>query len=110
MLHLLYALLATARSSLKSRRELALENLALRQQLAILKHKTKRPNLSKADRAFWVALCRLWPDWQNALILVKPETVIGWHRKGFRLYWTWKSRNRGGRPPIDRELRTLIRA
>ncbi|MDH3727447.1 MAG: integrase core domain-containing protein [Myxococcales bacterium] len=109
MLHLLYALLATARSSLKSRRELALENLALRQQLAIRKRKSKRPKLTKADRAFWVALCRLWPDWHNALILVKPETVIGWHRKGFKLYWTWKSRNRGGRPPIDREIRTLIR-
>ncbi|MDB4278679.1 hypothetical protein N9917_03680, partial [Deltaproteobacteria bacterium] len=109
MIVLLYALLGTARSSLKSQRELALENLALRQQLAILHRKSKRPKLHNADRAFWVALCRLWPDWQNALILVKPETVIGWHRKGFRLYWTWKSRNRGGRPPIDRELRTLIR-
>ena len=109
MIDLLYALLATARSSLKSRRELALENLALRQQLAILKHKTKRPKLTKADRAFWVALARLWPDWQSALILVKPETVIGWHRKGFKLYWTRKSRNRGGRPPIDAEIRALIR-
>jgi len=109
MLHLLYALLATARSSLKPQRELALENLALRQQLAIVQRKTKRPKLSKADRAFWVALCRLWPDWQNALIIVKPETVIGWHRKGFKLYWTWKSRRRGGRPPIDAEIRTLIR-
>ncbi len=67
MLHLLYALLATARSSLRSQRELALENLALRQQLAILQRKTKRPKLTKADRAFWVALSRLWPDWQNAL-------------------------------------------
>jgi len=109
MRHLLYALLATARSSLKSQRELALENLALRQQLSILHRKTKRPDLTKADRAFWVALCGLWPDWQNALILVKPETVIGWHRKGFKLYWTWKSRNKGGRPQIDAEIRTLIR-
>ena len=81
----------------------------MRQQLAILKRTAKRPALTKADRAFWVALSRLWPDWHNALILVKPETVIGWHRKGFRLYWTWKSRNRGGRPPIDAEIRTLIR-
>jgi hypothetical protein len=68
MLHLLYLLLATARSSLKPQRELALENLALRQQLAIVQRKTKRPKLSKADRAFWVALCRLWPDWHNALL------------------------------------------
>jgi putative transposase len=109
MLHLLYALLATARSSLKPQRELALKNLALRQQLAIVQRKTKRSKLSKADRAFWVALCGLWPDWHNALILVKPQTVIGWHRQGFKLYWTWKSRKRTGRPPIDAEIRTLIR-
>jgi hypothetical protein len=88
MIHLLYARLATARSSLKSQRELALENLALRQQLAILKRTTKRPTLTNADRVFWVALLRLWTGWQSALILVKPETVIGWHRKGFKLYWT----------------------
>jgi putative transposase len=109
MLRLLYALLATARSSLRLQRELALENLALRQQLAILQPKTKRPRLTNADRAFWVALWRLWPDWQSALILVKPKTVISWHRKGFRFYWTWKSRHRGGRPRIDPEIRTLIR-
>ena len=81
----------------------------MRQRLAILKGKTKRPKLTKTDRALWVALCRVWPDWQNALILVKPETVIGWHSKGFSLYWAWKSPNRGGRPPIDRESRALIR-
>jgi hypothetical protein len=109
MIALLYALLATARSSLKSQRELALENLALRQQLAILLRDSKRPKLRKADRAFWVALLRLWTGWQSALILVKPETVIGWHRKGFKLYWTWKSRNQGGRPPKDVEIRSLIR-
>jgi transposase InsO family protein len=109
MLHVLYALLATVRSSLRSQREFALENLALRQQLAVLKRRTKRPKLSTADRAFWVVLSRLWPDWRHALILVKPETVIGWHRKGFKLYWTWKSRNRSGRPRIDPEIRSLIR-
>ncbi len=101
----LYVLLATARASLKPQLALALENLALRRQLAILHRKRKRPKLTKADRAFWVALCRLWPDWHNALILVKPQTVIGWHRKGFKLYWSWKSRNTGRRPPIDAELR-----
>jgi putative transposase len=109
MRHLLHVLLATARSSLKSQRELALENLALRQQLAILHRTTKRPKLSKADRAFWVILSRLWSGWQSALVFVKPETVIRWHRKGFRLYWTWKSRKRSGRPPIDAEIRKLIR-
>jgi hypothetical protein len=94
---------------LKSRRELALENLALRQQLAVLRRTTKRPKLINADRALWVALSRLWPDWQHALILVKPEIVVGWHRRGFRLYWTSESRNRAGRPRIDVEIRTLIR-
>jgi len=108
MLHLLYALLATARSSLKTQRELSLENLALRQQLVVLRRSTKRPRLTKADRAFWVALLGLWADWREALVIVKPETVIGWHRKGFKLYWTWKSRNEGGRPRIDVEIRRLI--
>jgi hypothetical protein len=77
MLPLLYVLLATARSSLKAQRELALDNLALRQQLAIVQRKTKRPRLTQADRAFWVALCSLWPHWHNALIVVKPQAVIG---------------------------------
>jgi hypothetical protein len=90
MLPLLFALLATARSSLKSQREPALQSLAARQQLAILKRKTKRPKLNNADRAFWVTLCHRWPEWQSALLLVKYETVIGWHRKGFKLYWTWQ--------------------
>ncbi len=85
MIHLVYALLATARSSLRSRRELALENLALRQQLAVLKRSSKRPKLAKMDRASWVALSRLWTNWPHALILENPETVIGWHRKGFKL-------------------------
>jgi hypothetical protein len=74
MRHLLCALLATARSSLRPQRELAIENLALRQQLAMLKRTTKCPRLTNADRAIWVALCGLWSDWQHALLLVKPET------------------------------------
>ena len=77
MLPLLYALLATARSSLNSQRELALENLALRQQLAVLRRTTKRPKLSHADRAFWVALSRLWPDWQHAPEPRKRESTDG---------------------------------
>jgi hypothetical protein len=85
MLGLLYALLATARSSLRLQRELALENLALRQQLAILQRKTKRPGLTNADRAFWVALCGLWSDWQSALILVKPK-----HSVSFIRYGAWR--------------------
>jgi len=109
LLQLLSALLATARSSLKSQHGLALENLALRQQLAILRRRTKRPQLTKTDRAFWVALSHLWTGWQGTLIVVKPQTVISWHRKGFKLYWTWKSRNKGGRPRVDVTIRRLIR-
>jgi putative transposase len=60
-------------------------------------------------RLFWVWLSRLWTDWRSALLIVKPETVIAWHRKGFRLYWTWKSRHRQGRPNVSAEIRDLIR-
>ena len=109
MLDLIFTFLATAKSSLKPRRDLALEILALRQQLAILKRSAKRPRLTRTDRAFWVALSRIFADWRQALIIVKPETVIGWHRKGFKLYWTWKSRHKDGRPKVDREIRRLVR-
>jgi len=109
MLRLLRSLLAGTASALRDRRDLALENLALRQQLAVFKQSTKRPRLSKADRAFWVLLSRTWSGWKEALLIVKPETVVAWHRKGFRLYWTWKSRRRVGRQPVDPEVRDLIR-
>jgi len=93
---LLHVLFLAFRSSLRSQRELALENLALRQQLAVLRRGTRRPLLTRVDRMFWVGLRRLWPRWRDSLLLVKPETVIRWHRRGFRLYWTWKSRRCGG--------------
>ena len=109
MLRLLRSLLSGTISVLRDRRDLALENLALRQQLAVFKQSTKRPRLSKADRAFWVLLSRTWSGWKEALLIVKPETVVAWHRKGFRLYWTWKSRRRVGRQPVDPEVRDLIR-
>jgi hypothetical protein len=73
--------------TLLSGRSLILENLALRQQLAVLRRATPRPKLRPVDRLFWVALARLWPRWREALHLVKPETVIAWHRAGFRLLW-----------------------
>jgi transposase InsO family protein len=89
---------------------LAVENLALRQQLTICKQSVKRPKLHPRDRVFWVWLSRLWPNWRSALAIVQPETVIRWHRQGFRLYWRWKSRTgKVGRPCIDREIRDLIR-
>jgi transposase InsO family protein len=65
--------------------------------------------LAWTDRVFWVWLSRLWNDWRSALLILKPETVIAWHRKGFRLYWGWKSRRRQGRPALSSEIRNLIR-
>jgi len=89
--------------------DLALENLALRQQLAILKRPRKRPQIRIKDRLFWVLLYRFWSNWRQALIVVKPETVIRWHRKGFKLFWRFKSRQKGsGRPPVSPEIRDLI--
>src|SRR4051812_18971440 len=109
MVSLLLTPLGAAASSLQSRRELVLENLALRQQLAVLGRRAKRPELTCTDRAFWVGLARLWHRWQSALMLVKRGTVISRHRKGFALYWSWKSRRRGGRPRTDATLCGLIR-
>jgi putative transposase len=84
--------------------------LALRQQLAVCNQSIKCPKLRPRDRVFWVLLSRLWPNWQSALAIVQPETVIKWHRMGFKLYWRWKSRaGKPGRPPIEREIRDLIR-
>ena len=91
-------------------KELALENLALRQQLAVMKRKCPRPRLRRADRCFSVSLSRVWPNWRKPLLLVRPETVIGWHRRGFRLFWTWISRRkRPGRPGTNIEVRDLVR-
>jgi transposase InsO family protein len=99
------------RAIFRERLDLAAENLALRQQLAIQRRSAKRPKLRQRDRIFWVWLSRLWKDWPSALLIVKPDTVVRWHRQGFKLYWTWKSRRgrRDGRPKIDREIRDLIR-
>jgi transposase InsO family protein len=89
---------------------LTLENLALRQQLAVYQRSAKRPKLRPSDRIFWVWLSRLWHDWHSGLIIVQPDTVVRWHRQGFRLYWKWKSRvGRSGRPRIELEIRGLIR-
>ncbi len=90
-------------------KNLFIENLALRQQLAIMKQQAKRPKLRRRDRIFWVFLSRVWKDWKSVLIVVKPETVIRWHRKGFKLFWTFKSRKKCvGRPSLDPEIRKLI--
>jgi putative transposase len=89
---------------------LAIENLALRQQLAIMRQSIHRPKIRKRDRLFWVILSRLWNGWKNVLVIVQPETVIRWHRKGFKLYWTFKSKKPGsGRPPTDKKIQKLIK-
>ncbi len=92
------------------RAALVAENLALRQQLAVMQRAVPRPKLRRRDRIFWVWLSSLWTGWRSALIIVQPNTVVRWHRQGFRLYWRWKSRRRGdGRPAIPRDVRDLIR-
>lgn len=111
MLIFLKTALASLSSIFRSRADLQLENLALRQQIGILQRSVrKRPKLTPADRLFWVGLSRIWRDWRSALAIVRPETVVAWHRTGFRLFWTWKvRRGQPGRPVIAREVRDLIR-
>ena len=94
----------------RSRQDLILENLALRQRLLALHAKKPRPRLRVFDKLFWVGLRKLWSGWKKSLILVTPEAVARWHRKGFRLYWTWLSRTprTAGRKPSSKELRDLI--
>jgi hypothetical protein len=93
MLHLLRLLFVRATRSFHPRRDLLLENLALRQQLAALKGWCLRVRLTVTDKWFWVMLRRFWPGWRQALMLVQPETVVGWHRAGFKLYWQCLSRH-----------------
>jgi len=103
-------LAASASSAFKSRAALHLENLALRHQVNVLQRSVKRPKLTALDRFFWARLLELWSDWRTALIIVKPETVIAWHRKGFRLFWTWRIRHgQAGRPSVPKDVRELIR-
>lgn len=106
LLHVLRCLL---RLFLLTHNQLILENLALRQQLAILSRQLPGPPLCRRDRLFWVCLSKLYSGWRSALVLVQPDTVVRWHRQGFRLWWRWKSQTkRAGRPPLDREVRALI--
>jgi putative transposase len=104
------AILAAVRDCLRTRAALQIEVLALRHQLDVLQRSEKRPKLTAADRFLWGRLSRFWTEWRSALVIVKPETVIRWHRKGFRVVWTWKvRRGQPGRPPVSREIRKLIR-
>ena len=93
----------------KERADLVAENTALRHQLSCFIHRGPRPRLRRVDRVFWVLLSRFWDGWRECLTIVKPATVLVWHRKGFKLFWRWKSRRRGlGRPRIPVEVRRLI--
>jgi putative transposase len=111
MTAVLFALLRSLSSTMKTRAALHIEIVALRHQVNVLKRSVpNRPRLRPWDRLFWAWVSHIWDDWRSALVLVKPDTVIAWHRKGFRLFWTWKSRHgRAGRPSVSKQVRELIR-
>lgn len=110
MLRTLRLFLGLISSIFRTRHSLILEVIALRQQLAVLKAKRPHPKLAMADKLFWVVLQRFWSGWKQVLVIVRPETVLRWHRAGFKLYWTWISRRqkRLGRQPTSEALRELI--
>ena len=110
MLELLIVIGRALALTLRGHQELVLENLALRQQLAAVKRTRKRSPLQPRDRLFWIALVRIWRNWRTALVLVQPDTVVGWHRDWLRRRWTRRSKRRpDGRPPIDQQIRALVR-
>jgi putative transposase len=110
MMKMTLKLVLTILLGFKKTSDLALENLALRQQLALMQQTAKRRQLRRRDRFFWILLSRFWNNWRQALFIVKPETVVQWHRKGFKLFWRFKSRHNGpGRPSTSPEIRDLVR-
>jgi hypothetical protein len=107
---ILSAILVSLLGSFRSRAALQLEIVALRHQINVLRRSAKRPKLTDADRVFWAWLSEVWSNWRTALVIVRPETVIAWHRRGFRWFWTWKVRHgKRGRPVVLEEVRELIR-
>ena len=109
MLNILIPLFSSILAGFRSRLVLQTEILALRHQITVLRRSVNRPKLRAWDRLLWIGLLRFWPQWRSALVIVKPETVIDWHRKGFRLFWTWKCRHgKSGRPRISKDIRELI--
>ena len=102
--------LAATRLLPRERRDLVLENLALRHQLAVYQRSQRRPTFAEHDRRFWSTLARGWSGWREAVTVVQPDTVVRWHRTAWRRYWTWKSRRRcPGRPRITSDVQVLIR-
>jgi transposase InsO family protein len=110
MLELVTLVLALLPVGPPARRDLVLENLLLRQQLAVALRAQRRPRLRPRDRCLWVAIRGLWERWRHALVLVQPATVVHWHHEGWRLLWRWQSRPRRGRPRLRPDVRTLIAA
>ena len=93
----------------KKRRDLVLENIALRHQLEVLTRTRRQPPLQPGDRLLWSSLSRVWPDWRQHIVIVQPDTVVRWHRTAWRRYWRWRSRGPGrGRPRIDAEVAAEI--
>src|ERR1700737_4895748 len=110
MFALLWFVLAVLASPFKSKSRLEAENAALRHQLIVLRRKVRgRARLTNNDRWFLIQLYRLVPSILQGVTIIRPETLLRWHRAGFRCYWCWKSRSLGGRPRIDTDLRALIR-
>jgi putative transposase len=111
MFTIIFSLFSSIRQGFRTRAALHAEILPLRQQLIVLQrfNRGHRLRLGIADRLLWGWLSRLWNGWQSALVIVKPETVIAWHRQEFRLYWRWKSRHAAGRPSVSREVIYRIR-
>src|SRR6202158_5056207 len=110
MIGLLCFVLAVLASPFKSKLRLQAENAVLRHQLSVLRRKLPgRVRLTNNDRWFFIQLYRCFPSYLKALTIIQPDTLVRWHRAGFRCYWRWKSRSRGGRPQIETELRVLIR-
>jgi transposase InsO family protein len=110
MIELLCFILAVLASPFKSNTRLEAENAALRHQLIVLRRKVKgRAHLTNNDRWFFIQMYRWFPSILEVLVIIRPETLVHWHRAGFRHYWRWKSRSPGGRPQIETDLRALIR-
>jgi hypothetical protein len=109
MLSALVVLLRSLGLVCSGHRAVALENVALRQQLAVLRRSGRHPQLGTRDRLFWVLLAKAWSEWRTALIIVQPHTVVRWHRQWLRRRWTRRSTHaRPGRPSTAAAIRTLV--
>jgi hypothetical protein len=108
VLRLLMLVVQFVQALLRDPAEVALENVAMRQQLSTFVSKGLRPRVEPADRLFWVCLSRVWSRWTEVVAFVKPETVVRWHREGFGKFWRWRSRC-PGRPPIEARIASMVR-